>query len=111
MTHFDTLMELLEDERQLLRKGDLNALPDLTEAKSNCIQKLDHATLVPKQLERLQSLSARNQRLLAAAASGIRAAQNRIERIRNPDQNIRTYSRTGQSKNIARNTARFEKRA
>ncbi|MCK0141208.1 flagellar biosynthesis protein FlgN [Aliiroseovarius sp. F20344] len=111
MSHSNTLIELLENERQLLQYGDLKALQDLAEAKSDFIQNLDLRTLSPEQLQRLQSLTARNQRLLAAAASGIRAAQKRIDGIRNPDQGIKTYSRTGQSKSISRNTASFEKRA
>ncbi|SMR83462.1 hypothetical protein SAMN04488030_3382 [Aliiroseovarius halocynthiae] len=111
MSHVDALLSLLDDERRLILDGDLLALPKLGLAKEQALSELRHHTPSQSQLVRIQTVLARNQRLLSAAANGIRAAQNRIDAIRNPDRSVKTYTRAGAAQTIAPTPSSFEKRA
>lgn len=111
MHNFNTLLSLLEDERQLILTGKVGALPDLADVKSQVLSRIGSSGLSQTQISKLQTLTARNQILLAAAAEGIRSAQNRLRAIRNPDQSLKTYTRAGASQVLSRTASSFEKRA
>lgn len=111
MQHLNALLTILDNERKLILGGDLHALPELAQAKANALSQLKLQPLTQDQLATLQSTSARNQSLLSAAANGIRAAQKRLEALRNPDQGVKTYTRTGAAETISRPVSNFEKRA
>lgn len=111
MHKVSTLLSLLEDERQLILTGKIDGLSSLADAKSQVLSQLESSRLSQTQISRLQTMTARNQSLLAAAAEGIRSAQNRLRTIRNPDQSLKTYTRAGASKVLSRTASSFEKRA
>ncbi|NDW54576.1 hypothetical protein [Aliiroseovarius sp. PrR006] len=111
MHKVNALLTLLEDERQMILKGDLRDLPSLTEAKAEALSQLGQSAVTQPQLARLQALAARNQSLLSAAANGIRSARQRLDAIRNRDQGVKTYTRTGAAQVLSREASNFEKRA
>lgn len=111
MHKFNELLTLLEEERQMILNGDLHDLPKLTETKTDALSELGQTTVTQQQLAHLQAMAARNQNLLAAAANGIRSARQRLDAIRNRDQGVKTYTRTGASELLSRKPSNFEKRA
>jgi flagellar biosynthesis/type III secretory pathway chaperone len=111
MHNVNALLSLLEDERQLILAGKIDALPNLANAKSQALSQLGSGRLSQAQISRLQTVTARNQSLLAAAAEGIRSAQNRLRAIRNPDPSLKTYTRAGTPQVLSRTASNFEKRA
>ena len=111
MHKVEALLTLLEDERQMILNGDLHDLPRLTETKVDALSQLGQATVTQKQIAQLQAMTARNQGLLTAAANGIRSARQRLDAIRNRDQGVKTYTRTGASRVLSREASKFEKRA
>ncbi|WP_298563337.1 hypothetical protein [uncultured Aliiroseovarius sp.] len=111
MHKVNALRTLLEDERQMILNGDFRDLPALTKAKEDALSQLGESSATQKQLAELQTIAARNQSLLTAAANGIRSARKRLEAIRDRDQGIKTYTRTGASRILSRKPSSFEKRA
>jgi division protein CdvB (Snf7/Vps24/ESCRT-III family) len=111
MQKVSDLLTLLEDERRMILSGDLRSLPTLTDAKVNALSQLGQSDATQQQISQLQSIAARNQNLLTAAANGIRSAQQRLDAIRNRDQGVKTYTQTGASQILSRVSSSFEKRA
>lgn len=111
MQSINTLLSVLEDERQSILAGDLHALPKLADAKIAVLSRLKQSSLTQDQLTQIQSMTARNQSLLASAADGIRAVRKRLEAIRTPVHGVKTYTRTGASKVLSHTHSSFEKRA
>ncbi|WP_424941200.1 hypothetical protein [Aliiroseovarius sp. S253] len=111
MSSLYALLTLLEDERQLILNGELDALPKLTDAKTEILSQMVQSTLSQNQFAQLQTIAARNQSLLVAAANGIRSARDRLDAIRNPNQGVKTYTRTGAAQVLSRAHPNFEKRA
>ena len=92
-----TLDDLLDLTAEALRRGDLAALPDLTEAISAQADTppRDRATA-----ERLQKKADRNTRLLQAAGRGVRAARARLGDITTGPV-LMTYDARGRRESLA----------
>ena len=93
---FDAVEELLDAERNAIIDGRVEDLEAMLPLKSALQKRLANAQLDPRgDLPRLREKSAHNQRLMAASAKGIKAAQARINQIRRGESDLRTYGGDG----------------
>ncbi|MBO9476267.1 flagellar export chaperone FlgN [Shimia sp. R11_0] len=116
ITLLDSLETLLEEERQALLKGDLEALPDLLERKESLFEDLEaqheDTPLEAEELEPLQHLFVRNQSLLESSQNGLRATTERMGTLRRVRTSLETYNNNGQRQAVQLTSGqRVEKRA
>lgn len=116
ITLLDSLETLLEEERQALLKGDLEALPDLLERKESLFEDLEaqheEMPLEAEELEPLQHLFVRNQSLLESSQNGLRATTERMGTLRRVRTSLETYNNNGQRQAVQLTSGqRVEKRA
>jgi len=109
------LENLLDAERHAIREGNFEGLDRMAEDKSRLIDLVaTHQQAAPAQREllaRVQARTAENQRLLAAAISGVRAAQRRLDMIRRAARTLNTYDAMGRSATIGGGEGTVERRA
>lgn len=104
------LHALLDDERALLLKGKLDALPAILDQKRKLIEGLE--TSPHTDLSDLQSKLTRNHALLSSAMEGIQRVSNRLETLKQMRQSLETYDRQGHRRSItAIKPGRMERRA
>lgn len=104
------LHALLDEERELLLAGDLNALPDLLKRKQGLIEDLGDP--VEADLTDLHGKLTRNHALLSSAMDGIRKVSDRLGELRKIRQSLETYDKQGQRQFLgSQATGRMEKRA
>lgn len=116
ITLLNSLETLLEEERQALLKGDLEALPDLLERKELLFEDLEaqheEMPLEAEALEPLQHLFVRNQSLLESSQNGLRATTERMGTLRRVRTSLETYNNNGQRQAVQLTSGqRVEKRA
>lgn len=87
---------LLAAEKTAITCGDYPALDQLAPRKSALFARLDKAVLTPVEARALAACLAQNQRLLAAAVQGIKAAQDRLAALRQVRDGLQVYDQTGQ---------------
>ncbi len=100
-TAIESLNALLEDERQALLKGDLNALPFLLERKEEILNTLNSVT--PSDPDRMKILGKKlrhNQVLLEGAMRGIKMVSERLETLKHLKQSLHTYDQQGQKSEV-----------
>lgn len=106
---------LLDAERRAIRAGEFEGLARLADEKARLIDLIaGHASAAPGQREllvRIQSRTSENQRLLAAAMSGVKAAQRRLDTIRRAARTLNTYDSTGRATTIGTAPGSIERRA
>lgn len=106
---------LLDAERRAIRAGEFEGLARLADEKARLIDVISaHAGAAPDQREllaRIQSRTTENQRLLAAAMSGVKAAQRRLDAIRRAARPLNTYDSAGRATTIGSLSGRIERRA
>ena len=91
----DALTDLLEREHRALKEGDMARLARLAEAKERLLETLIRGGSAAR-LGPLRDMLARNQRLLQAAAAGIRDAADLVARARDRAQgDLQTYRADG----------------
>lgn len=110
---FDTLDALLEEERDALLKGDLDALPDLLARKERLFDEIQDLTEVQADaLEGLHAKTLRNQALLESALAGIQSIVDRMNTLRRVRNSLETYTNQGQRQAVQLTSGRqLEKRA
>ena len=107
----DALDRLLEQERELILKGRLEALVRLGTEKIRLLEKLPTTQVDAETLERLRAKADRNQELLGAVIRGIRSVSQRLEALQNTQKELRTYDSGGHSQDLRRTKASFERKA
>lgn len=106
------LIDLLEQERSLLIKGEIEALARQTKRKEELVEQLRSAGPLPTEdLSRLRELADRNAALLDASRNGLRAASSRLTEIRKAMLQLDTYGRDGALTNLRTARPNVEKRA
>lgn len=90
----DELVDLLEQERDAILDADFARLERIFAAKQ---RKFATLPKIPdgKKLTKVKSLAADNQRLLEAAAKGVRAAMDCLQKIQEPAKDFNTYDQFG----------------
>ena len=101
----------LERERRILRKGQIAELADLAEDREKVLTMLGAARGNGPALERLRTEVHRNNTLMEAAASGLRAAIKRISDLRAASGPIGSYSASGERLEIGSNSPTVERKA
>ena len=96
----EELEELIERERRSLIAGNLEAVARLAEAKDALLVRLTRGEIEREALKRLRRDLRRNNELMAAAGSGIRAALRRLRAEREGAPELTTYDRSGQVRKI-----------
>ncbi|MGX9355978.1 flagellar biosynthesis protein FlgN [Roseobacteraceae bacterium S113] len=92
----DEVSELLEQERQALLSGDLEAIGEMMDRKTELLEKLENAG--EESLEQLTSLretALRNQQLLDHALQGIKSVADRLAEMRKVRAQLDTYGADG----------------
>ncbi len=107
----DALERVLDQERQMLLSGNIEALAQLAPHKERLLTQLPTARAEQTVVEKLRQKADRNQELLRATAKGIRAVTRRLEILRRQKSELRTYDAGGQSMNLAKRGNKIEKRA
>ncbi|MBT2132266.1 flagellar biosynthesis protein FlgN [Aliiroseovarius lamellibrachiae] len=107
----EALRALLDQERQLLLTGKIEALTKIAPEKERLLSHLAGSTDDAGLLDQLRRKADRNQELLVAVSKGIRAVSRRLELLRTQKTQLRTYDSVGQSQNLTRRKSTFEKRS
>ncbi len=109
----DELDELLEEERALLKRGDLSGLEELLARKESVFDQLrEFENLEQDVLDEMQNKINRNQGLLKSAMQGIKAVANRLQQMRKVRTGLDVYDQRGRRSCYSTNGAlKLEKRA
>ncbi|MFV0334673.1 MAG: hypothetical protein ACK5JR_11475 [Tropicimonas sp.] len=106
------LFDLLEQEKFLLMKGEIEAVAEMAARKEELVERLHPAALLAAEdLSKLRDMAQRNGALLDASRKGLKAAATRLGEIRKAMLNLDTYNRNGDLKNLQDTRPRIEKRA
>ncbi len=110
----DVLDRLLDQERQLILSGQIEALSRVATEKDSLLSRLPHAGLSSERVNRLRQKADRNQQLLAAMAQGLRRVTRRLEAMRGQASGrarFSTYDQGGRSAQLTPGKSRVERRA
>ena len=111
-TALQRLFALLEREKSLLMKGEIEAVADQAPRKEALVEELRAAgPLSDGDLARLREAANRNSALLEASREGFKAALARLREIRKAMLQLDTYGRDGNLTNLREAAPRVEKRA
>lgn len=104
---------LLDLEREMLLKGNLEALTDIVEQKESLIDALNTLEIgSEKEVYPVNEKVVRNQALLEQALKGIRSVARRLADIRQTRKTFDTYDQMGQKNRIEQDAkSTVEKRA
>ncbi|TCL01459.1 hypothetical protein BXY66_2774 [Shimia isoporae] len=104
---------LMDDERAILKAGELHRLPDLLERKETLFEQLkDHEGASDEELLALRNKSEDNQPLLEAAMNGIRTVMDRMKDLARVKNTLETYTNQGQRYAVPMTSgSTFEKRS
>ena len=105
----ELLERLFDLERHAIRTGVFAALTDLAARKEELADGLEGAPA--EALERLRARAQGNQRLLAAALKGVRAAQRRLDLITRASRSLSSYDALGRARTVASGGPKVERRA
>lgn len=107
----DDIAALLAAERSALARGDQETLRAVAETKDKLLTRLQETPLTGPVVARLRGEAARNEALLGAHASGIRAAIRRIGALAQAGAPIASYDGTGARAQIGPDKPEFEHRS
>ncbi len=104
---------MLDAERHAIRNGEFGGLESLALAKGRLLEQVTASVgrADGDALARLRDKADANQRLLAAAIKGVRAAQRRLDMIRRASSSLNTYDSLGRAQSITPDRGSVERRA
>ncbi len=104
---------LMDEERAILKSGELHRLTDLLDRKEALFEQLqDHEGATETELQSLRDKSRRNQTLLESAMNAVRAVGNRMKDLARVRDSLETYNQKGQRYAVNMTSgSTFEKRA
>ncbi|MBL4813632.1 MAG: flagellar protein FlgN [Rhodobacteraceae bacterium] len=111
----DQIESLLAAERQAILSGAFEELPLLAPRKTELFTQLQNIGQIARgdgqRVRRIGAGLARNQRLLAAAISGVREAARRLDLLQRSENGFLTYDRQGQKAKVGQKRPAVERRA
>ncbi|MBU0780666.1 hypothetical protein [Loktanella salsilacus] len=110
-TPAEDLLDLLADERKLIRSGDLMDLSDLADRKAFLAQSVAAAIPPGPIATQLDQALQRNARLLLAVCGGIRSAQARLTALNEVRNGLSLYTAAGERQTVARRSDILEHKA
>lgn len=96
------MISILKREYDAIIEMNFDAMSRLAPRKEKALKALSSAQLSREQLEKIQSMSERNQNLLLAASKGIKSVRERLTETRKSAASFRTYDNHGRSHSLAR---------
>ncbi|WP_300515735.1 hypothetical protein [Aliiroseovarius sp.] len=108
------LERLLDQERQLILSGRIDALPPISVEKDRLLTRLGQSHGNAGDLDHLRRKADRNQQLLLAMARGIRTVSRRLEALKAQQggrARFSTYDQGGRSAQLIPGRSQFERRA
>ncbi|SFS19178.1 flagellar protein FlgN [Yoonia litorea] len=111
MSLIEKLHGLLDEERLLLRSGQIDQLADIARQKETLMLKLPGSRMGRAEAMKLSDALQRNQTLLAAAISGVQAARQRLKVLRSVHEGLTTYDGNGRLATRGQKTGTVEKKA
>jgi flagellar biosynthesis/type III secretory pathway chaperone len=105
----ESLERLLDVERHAIRAGAFAELADIIGRKEALIGTL--GGVGAGRLAHLRGKAEQNQRLLAAALKGVRAAQRRLDMILRASRSLNSYDALGRARTIGSGGPSVERRA
>ncbi len=112
-TAIRSLEAILQKEREVLLRGDLDRLGDLADKKTELIHNLNaQAGHKPQDLQSIRSDLMRNRALLNNAMAGIRDVADRLQALQKARAGLDVYDMDGALKHVGtQDKRRLEKRA
>ena len=110
-------LDLLADERAILRAGDFHKLADLLKSKSQILEYLKESSVNdpnndPKDWKVVQQTLKRNQNLIQASLDGIRQATQTLQALDQIQDCLTTYNLKGRLQTVPTDTgSKLEKQA
>ncbi len=105
------VLSLLDEERAAIRSASFDALPSLTETKSQLFAALEKKGAEKADLAKIQAQLTENQTLLASAIAGENAARGRIAALQNVREGLSVYDQSGQMATVRTRGADLQKKA
>jgi hypothetical protein len=90
------LINHLQKERAAILAGDFREIDALFPLKEEFFRALAHQKLKTSELIEIQSVLAKNQRLLRSSIDGVKSAKARLTALREVRQGLRVYDQSGQ---------------
>jgi flagellar biosynthesis/type III secretory pathway chaperone len=106
---YDELLDLIDQEHRFLMAGDLQGIARLAPLKESLTAYI--RTLSGPQVQEVQPLLARNQRLFQAAMNGLTMARRQLAQARQGHRNLTTYGADGRARGIGPRATVVERRA
>jgi hypothetical protein len=107
------LDELIADERRMVRQADFSGLATMASRKEQLLSTLEanahRSDMVA--LQRLAGRAVENQKFLASALKGVRAARARVDMVRRAADTLTSYDRMGRSRALEKPSNNHEHRA
>ena len=107
----DALEDLLDHERSLILSGKIDGLLRVSGEKDRLLARLPGSGDTTDMLDRLRRKADRNQKLLAAAAKGLKAAARRVEALNTTTTSLRTYGWDGAAADLTKARGGFDRQA
>lgn len=105
------LSDVLDKERKAILDSDFEALAKLMTYKEALLPRVVQANLPAHVLAPLKLQSEANNRLLAAAANGIKSAKSRLTALRRPAASFTTYGPAGAPTSIGQKPKTITRKA
>ncbi|WP_421702004.1 hypothetical protein [Aliiroseovarius sp.] len=114
-TPLDAALErLLDQERQLILSGRIEALAQISAEKERLLARLGQSHGGVHALDHLRQKADRNQQLLMAVARGVRTVSRRLDALKAQQSGrarFSTYDQGGRSAQLTPGKSKFERRA
>ncbi len=111
-TTLKRLLEVLDEERAFLLKGDIAAVGRLEETKLELVEHLETGDRPPvSDIHKVRQIVERNHRLLEAARKGLQSGAHRLKEIRKAMLRLDTYTRSGDLTNLHETPPNVSRRA
>lgn len=105
------LEDLLDRERALILKGDIDGVRRLSHEKDRLMTRLATLTFKRGRLQPLRQKADRNNELLAASARGFKAVQDRIAALGRHGETLKTYGSDRNRAALVQRRSDFNRRA
>lgn len=106
-----SLMQVLDAEKDALIKGNLHELADLAEKKQALETALQAEVFSENQVRQIATKAAENERLYLAAIRGVKTARTRLNDMADVRSGLSLYTKDGAKMRVPRGGKSLEKKA
>ena len=105
------VLALLDNENAIIRRGDLQELPNLARQKALLMDDIATMRLSANELNDLQTAAMRNARMLSAAMAGVKDALERLAALDEMRAGLSVYNAEGGRETVSRGRNAMERKA